>query len=354
MNRGGRKTRAILNRAGVLVFVISFFSAGIFATTLEAYKVKVDEAGDIAEEIETTIRGEEPADVKSFAAQLRRDFPSSERIEWNGGAVETSNDWLLEKARALEVETTDPKNQLPVITEVREYLSAISFKLDELETTVASERTKDEDKRKLAEILRREEYQKPQAKNESLFQRWVKEFFEWLESLLPKSGPSAPISSGVGILTVIFQVLLYGGLLALLGFLAYKIVPAIFPKLRRIRKPKKKKERVILGERLADDVTAMDLLGEAERLAREGNLRGAIRKGYIAMLCELSDRKVIGLAHNKTNRDYLRDVRSRRELHPRMKVVTDTFERHWYGLQDSAEQDWMRFREDYNETIRTI
>jgi hypothetical protein len=134
----------------------------------------------------------------------------------------------------------------------------------------------------------------------------------------------------------------------------YKIVPLLFPKLRRARKPSKKKERIILGERLGDDVTGMDLFAEAERLAREGNLRGAIRKGYIALLCDLSDRKVIGLAHNKTNRDYLRDVRSLRDFHPRMKVITDTFERHWYGLQDSAEQDWARFREDYKEAIRTI
>jgi hypothetical protein len=37
-----------------------------------------------------------------------------------------------------------------------------------------------------------------------------------------------------------------------------------------------------------------------------------------------------------------------------MKVVTDAFERHWYGLQDSAEQDWARFREDYKEAIRAI
>jgi hypothetical protein len=98
----------------------------------------------------------------------------------------------------------------------------------------------------------------------------------------------------------------------------------------------------------------MDLLGDADRLARDGDLRGAIRKGYIALLCDLSDRKIIGLAYNKTNRDYLRDVRSRRDLHPRMKTVTDAFERHWYGLQDSAEQDWARFREDYKEAIRAI
>jgi hypothetical protein len=342
-----------LGRALALLLVTFSFSVAMLGVTLESYRAKVTAARDVAVELETSLRNKQSSDVRSFTARLRRDFSSSGPVEWKGGTVDTSNDWLLGKARALD-EAASPADQLPLVVELREHLSSISFKLNELSTAAAAERSKDEDKRKLSEILQREEYQKPQEKHESLFQRWLRAFLEWLESLLPKSGPAVPSAPGSGIMTMIFQLLLYGGLLALLGFLAYKVVPLIFPKLKRSRKPKKKKDRIILGEHLGDDVTSKDLLTEAERLAREGNLRGAIRKGYIAMLCELSDRKVIGLAHNKTNRDYLRDVRSRRDLHPRMKVITDTFENHWYGLQDSAEQDWARFREDYKEAIRSI
>jgi len=353
MNRLAGKIKTILCRALVLVFAVLLLVAAAFAGTVEEYKSKVDATHARAESIEALIRADEHGDVKSFTSQLRRDFPSSERIEWEGGVVETSNDWLLDRAHDLD-RSTSPKEHLPVIVAIREHLAAISFKLEELRTAAASERTKDEDKRKLAEILRREEYQKPQEKQESLFQTLFREFMEWLDSVFPKPNPTAPSTSGMGVIRVVLQVLLYGGLVALLGFVAYKVVPLIFPNLKRLRKPKKKKERIILGERVADDITAMDLLGDADRLARDGDLRGAIRKGYIALLCDLSDRKVIGLAYNKTNRDYLRDVRSRRDLHPRMKVVTDAFERHWYGLQDSAEQDWERFREDYNDAIRAI
>ena len=151
----------------------------------------------------------------------------------------------------------------------------------------------------------------------------------------------------------VMRILLYVGLAAVLGFLIFKVAPLLFPNLKRTAK-QKKKNRVILGEHIAENETASDLFREADRLAREGNLRGAIRKGYIALLCDLSDRKVIGLARHKTNRDYMRDVRSRRELHPRMKVVTETFERHWYGFQESGEQDWTRFRDEYDQAIRNI
>lgn len=343
-----------------LMTVVLALGTACQAVTTEAYKSKIQSARSLAIRIENSMRSDEGGVEqlrefvdREFVGQIRADFPAAERIEWEGGTVETTNEWLLNKIRELEHEP-DADRRLLSIVEIREYLSAVLFKLDELEQATAGGRTKDQDKQKLAEILRREEYQKPQEKQESVFQKWIREFLEWLESLFPK--PRGPIQgfSGMGFLTVLLQVVVYGALLAVLGFLFYKLAPMLFPKLRRSPKPKKKKERVILGEKLGENATAIDLFAEAERLAGEGNVRGAIRKGYIALLCDLSDRKVIGLARNKTNRDYLRDVRARRDLHPKMKSVTDTFERHWYGFQESADQDWTHFREEYQEAIRSV
>ncbi len=344
-----------LIRGATLAMLVLCFSSGSLAATIEEYKSKIDSARKLAIELETELRndGSNESVTRDFAVRIRRDFPAAERVEWNGGTVETTSGWLLDKARELEGET-DPVKRLVSIVEIREYLSAISFKLEELKLAAAAERTKDGDKQKLAEILRREEYQKPQKEQESVVQAWLRRFLEWLESIFSRSGVPAPSFSGLSSLTVLLQILVYGGLLVVLGILVYKIAPLLIPKLKRGRRSKKKKERVILGEQLGEDATATDLFAEAERLAREGNLREAIRKGYVALLCDLSDRKVIGLARNKTNRDYLRDVRSRRDLHPRMKSVTDTFERHWYGFQESADQDWVRFREEYHEAIRSV
>jgi hypothetical protein len=138
--------------------------------------------------------------------------------------------------------------------------------------------------------------------------------------------------------------------LALIGFLLYKFAPLIGFKVRH-RTKKEKKDRVILGERLAADENAGSLFSEAERLARDGNLRQAIRKGYIALLCELSDRKLIGLAQHKTNRDYLRDVRRRHALYQNMSGLTDNFERHWYGFENADEKDWEEFRRTYKKAV---
>jgi hypothetical protein len=80
-------------------------------------------------------------------------------------------------------------------------------------------------------------------------------------------------------------------------------------------------------------------------------LRGAIRKGYIAFLCELSDRKIIGLSQHKTNRDYLRDVRKKDDLYENMSGLTNNYERHWYGFDAAEEKDWEEFKVRYKQAV---
>jgi hypothetical protein len=111
---------------------------------------------------------------------------------------------------------------------------------------------------------------------------------------------------------------------------------------------------VILGETIRAETSASDLFAEAESLARSGDIRGAIRKGYVALLCDLADRKLIGLARYKTNRDYLRDVRKRAGLFERMKRATVRFERHWYGSRPARERDWEEFRDEYHKALNDI
>ena len=342
----------IIHHVLVTAAILVTFAVSTSAISLDEHKTRNSTTLALAEEVEYDIEDGYSDSLPDLVEHVRSNFPPTEKIEWYGGTAEASNEWLLRRTNELQ-KAVDDEARLPIIREIREYLSTIGFKLRELETTVAESRSKDADKQKLAEILRREEYQKPQAKQESVFSRWLRELLEWIESLFPK--PRVPTSSGSGMetLAVVLQILFYVGLAVLLILLIIKVAPIIFPHLKRKAKPKKKK-RVILGEDIPDHETSNDIFGEAERLAREGDLRGAIRKGYIALLCELADQKVIGLSRHKTNRDYVRDVRSRRELHPRMKNVTDTFERHWYGYQESDEQDWNRFRDEYNDAVRSV
>lgn len=330
-----------------------------FATAAEVvdYQKRVHSARagiqDLLANVAAEEEGDEPEtpDAEVFE-RVRKDIPTSEKLTTPNGEIETNNQWLIDRLKAAE-DQTDLTKRAEILNEIDERLAGISAELDKLQAAEAAERSKDEDKRKLSEILSRPEYQKPVVKppEDNLFSRMLAEFFRWLESIFPKFGMgSAPDLSGAVAVT---QYILIGLILLLLGFLAYKLAPLFVPRFRRRDKPEKE-SRVILGETIADDVSASDLFSDAERLAREGDLRGAIRKGYVALLCEMSDRKLIGLARHKTNRDYLRDVRSRREIYNEMNGLTGSFERHWYGSQDARREDWEEFRRRCGDTIKAI
>jgi hypothetical protein len=139
---------------------------------------------------------------------------------------------------------------------------------------------------------------------------------------------------------------------AVLVFVGRMFLPRLL-RSRRRRKKTKPQARIVLGEKLAPDQSATDLLSEAEGLARRGELRAAIRKAYIALLVELGERKLISLAQHKTNRDYLRSVREVQPLYGNVKQLTDSFERHWYGFAQATETDWLAFRSVYEQALRS-
>lgn len=340
----------VKNLAAIIAVVIFAASHSIFATALSDYHKRLDAArNDILtlHDLEGSQRGNTRLKNDSLDA-IRTNIPPSEQVEWQGGDVAVDNQWLHD-GLASYVNESDSQQRKAILWGIQERLSAISDKLDEIEKAAAAERSKDEDKQKLAEILRREEYQKPEANEESLFQKWWKALMKWLEDFFPQ--PSAPQQGfDLSSLQVVLQVLLYGAVAALIGFLLYRFLPLIGERLGYKTKTKKR-DRVILGERIGEDESADDLFSEAESLALEGKLREAIRKGYIAVLCELNDRKLIGLARYKTNRDYLRDLRRRGSLFENMSGLTGTYERNWYGLRPSEQNDWEEFRESYKRTI---
>ncbi|MDQ3801306.1 MAG: DUF4129 domain-containing protein [Acidobacteriota bacterium] len=348
------KSGKLTGTAKILVFTL-VLSVSAFAVDLPGYRTQIRTVSEQLEfllnhdesETEAEIRAEE----REALAVVRSTLPPTETIELPPGArFEADHGWLLARLKAFEEEPLLSRRQV-ILTEIIERLNAVEAKLDELERQEASDRAKDEDKQKLREILRRAEYQKPEEKEKTWLEKMKDDFLEWLSEIFPDSPPIQETDQNAARpLSFFLYLLIWGAVLGIIGFLLYRFAP--FLRQRFFRRGKaEKKERVILGETLAADETSENLFGEAERLAREGNLRAAIRKGYIALLCELSDRKIIGLANHKTNRDYLRDVRKRPELYRNMNALTNNFETVWYGFGKADAEDWERFRQKYNETV---
>jgi hypothetical protein len=344
--------RALLLCAAVFLLCVGFARG----ESLVKYRENVLAAVAVLEDLQIDYTGEiDTGNTTEALREVRNLVPSPQKIELpDGGSLEADNNWLESNLR--EIERTEAGKRLPLIVQTEERLGAIAERLTELENAQAAAlRSKNEDKQKLDEILRRAEYQKPvEDKDKSVLERWAEAFAEWWRSLFQSSVPqqSERPNFNPSAIGAVLRYLVIGLAVALIAFLVWRFIVPMFAGNRRRKVNRRKEPRVILGETLAPYETADDLISQAERLAQSGDLRAAIRKGYIAVLAELSDRKVLGLASHKTNRDYLRDVRRREELYQPMSEMTNTFERHWYGDVPAAEEDWQDFRLKYSEAVK--
>ena len=258
-----------------------------------------------------------------------------------GGSVEVDNRWLHFQLGRYEGQPAGAEEvRAEVLDAAADRLRALAARLKESEDTSYVGRDKEAEKGRLAAILRGPDFAEKGARGGAL-ERLFETVAKWIRDLFPAFQPPRPgASPGVSRAA---QVVIYA-----LAALVIALVAWRYWRWRRtrVKRPKERSEpRVVLGERLEPDQTAADILASAEELARRGNLRGAIRKAYIALLCELGDRRVIRLAQHKTNRDYLRSVReSAPSAYDLFRPLTLDFERHWYGLEDATEDDWKSFR----------
>ena len=286
-------------------------------------------------------------DLPGAVESVREDLPKQQTVEFEGQVYKVDNSWLHKDLDELE-KADNPQARL----------AHMFWTLQAIETRVAERvnpgdrpaENKDWAKTRLESILARPEYAAdPQGSN--AFIRLMQDFFRWLAKYLPM--PRFGRGGRVNWITRIAQILVIGLAVMVLLYVLRTLYVWFSGRSRKPKTSKKPEARIVLGERLEPDATATDLLSEAEALARQGDLRAAIRKAYIALLVELGDRKLISLAHHKTNRDYLNSLRSVPELHSRMRGLTDSFERHWYGFANATPNDWQDFRADYLAALQT-
>ena len=341
-------------RALFIIGALALLCAGAHAMPLADYRARVVLSGrtlarllDLydatrADEAQTTtahFKSEEADDLRALRAAL----PVTEKVEWAGGTVEINNQWLQDELDVYEKQPPTPTQpRVAALARIDARLHALYERLEEIERAPAAQpRDKSSEKGRLHSILQRSEYNEGATNDSALARLWAR-FMKWLRSLMPKPKPMQPGTSMF--LSRAARGLIYALSIAVIGFILWRYGPRLLR--RKLTRPRaEKRARVVLGESVAADQTAADLLTEAERLARAGDLRGAMRKAYIAVLCELGDRKILRLAPHKTNRDYLRALRDNARLFQTVQPLTNAYERHWYGLTPASETDWSEFHQ---------
>jgi Domain of unknown function (DUF4129) len=335
----------------ILLAVFSLCVSPASAIPLSEYSDSIDHIIGDVQSLTEQAEDESATDFEHRFSEtitaMRSEFPKNEQVELEQGTWNTDNGWFHD---ALDDLQRAPADQRAVkLRSIAEWLVALKNRVTDLANANKVADNKAAEKQKLDSILARPEYA-GNAKGPNALARLIEDFFRWLRSLFPEPPQMEPgRASVVSSVVQLIVVLLALGLIAYVLWLLLKRVK--FTRKTKVRKTKE--PRIVLGERLKPEDTATDLLAEAEALARRGDLRAAIRKGYIALLIELGDRKLISLAQYKTNRDYLRAVSNQPQLHSRLKGLTDSFERHWYGFAQTTVDDWQNFRAGYREALQT-
>lgn len=338
------------------LLLVLFSSAAVKADapiSLKEYRERIVQATVALDSLSSFDEGlgerERAARITSTLRDVRRIVPPTLVVEWNGAPVEVNNSWLDDALKEYEKIPPSDARRSVSLASITERLHALGERLDELLKGESGAQNKDEEKARLASILRRAEYNR--ATEESAIARLWARFKRWLNSLFPeRRARQVEPQERVPLFTNLVQIIVIGLALAAIAYAAWKLAPR-FIRSRGGRKRGKREARVVLGEHLSPEQTSSDILAEAERLARAGDIRGAIRKGYIAFLCELGDRKVLRLAQHKTNRDYLRSLSDQRTLYGEMQMLTNSFEHHWYGYEPGTDDDWAAFRLHYRQAL---
>jgi Domain of unknown function (DUF4129) len=322
-----------------------FCPARTAALPIGGYQQNLQRAITALDTLAQVDEDESESDVERRLAQtiagVRAVLPEHQTVEADYDSYDVDNSWLHKTFDELAKLDADERAQR--IKQVVETLRALEARVAERQHPGRLVDSKEQAKSKLENILARPEYVTG-ARGSSALTRLLQDFARWLQKFFPKRRSVDP--GRIDLISLIAQVLVIGAALLLLAYVL-KILLARFGRSGKLKTLKKREPRIVLGERLEPDATATDLLSEAEALAGQGDLRAAIRKAYIALLVELGDRKLISLAHHKTNRDYLNSVSTIPRLYSQMKGLTQSFERHWYGSDTATPNDWQDFRAAY-------
>lgn len=317
------------------------------AASAKEYAERLRQAEQATDQL---IEGEpSAAEVSAVVTSIKQALPPHEEVDINGQSVRTDNTWLHEAIAQVLKNVNGDEEQL------RSMLVEIADRLYQLEQRVSASQNQgnaaSQDQRaQLERILARHEYL-PEEKKESALRKWVNRFWDKLSSLLSRlfGGRSPSAGSYSGGTVSIFRIVMT---LILLASASFGLVKLVRRWQRKHKDDKDDSVREVLGEELADDVTAAELLTKAHELARQGDFRSAIRRAYIALLCELEQRGKVRLHRAKTNRDYLDELKPEQLLYPTFSVMTGAFEHVWYGHELATESEYSDFITLYQETVR--
>ncbi len=159
---------------------------------------------------------------------------------------------------------------------------------------------------------------------------------------------------GSGTAAWFFKLLLIIAIIIILALIIYKMAggSSLAPVI------KKDNKGVLSGEvnieQVEQNLHKSDMEILIEKAMKENNYMMAVRLYYLWIIKELSNGRFIKWKRDKTNRDYIRELR-KTDFHKPFRNATRIFERVWYGNRNELKNDdFQPIRKEFQSLVDSI
>ncbi len=111
---------------------------------------------------------------------------------------------------------------------------------------------------------------------------------------------------------------------------------------------------LITLEDVENDLHESDLERFLRQALESGNYRLALRIYYLMILKNMSLKEWIEWKKDKTNYEYVRELRSKTDIQPQFRAITTLFERVWYGDTTVQKEDYEQLQPIFNGLLKQI
>ena len=170
---------------------------------------------------------------------------------------------------------------------------------------------------------------------ESLWEKITRRIKKIIESVFGELNPGKATS----ITEVVLK--LFG--IIVIGFALYFIIRYIVGKDGNFFFSRKNKKVNIQSGDLHENIHEINFPETILEFEKKGDFRSAIRYQFLFLLKKLSDKKLIDWNPEKTNRDYLYELKSEK-LKENYKQLAYIFDNVWYGEFDIDENDYQYYK----------
>ena len=173
---------------------------------------------------------------------------------------------------------------------------------------------------------------------ESLWQKIQKRIKKILESIFGKVDPNKTASYAENIMRI-FAVII-------IGFVLYFLIKFLLGKDGNFFFSKKNKKLNIANQDLQENIHEINFSESIEKFERQEDYRSAVRYQFLLVLKKLADKKLISWNPEKTNKDYLSELKNN-DLKASFKDLAYIFDYVWYGEFEVNQENYTQFKQKF-------